>query len=77
MSEAFERETTDRLARIETKIDNGILGRLDAVEGRLDAHPRECPLVVRKAIYTRPVVVALIAAAGVKALDLVARAAGL
>lgn len=69
MSE-FERDVIERLTRLETTLNNGVRADIAAVKKWIEPRPKTCPLVERRNIFVRPITVALLTAAGMKALDL-------
>jgi hypothetical protein len=72
----FEQQVTgyladhgERLARIEAKLENGISKSVRGVEDWIAGHPVQCPIKARRTIYSQPVIIAVLAAGGVKLLD--------
>lgn len=63
-----------RMVRVETKLDNGVVGEIrgikEWVDKWLENHPRECPLVKRKNTYLIPVGVAVMTAVSLRVVDL-------
>lgn len=44
----FEKDVIERLARLETKLENGVTNRITAIENWIKSHPANCPLAKRK-----------------------------
>jgi len=73
--DGFEREVVERLARVEAKLDNGVVAEVRALKEWIkewtNVHPPKCPLVERKAQLTIPIVVGAIAGSIVVAIELI------
>lgn len=61
--------TLDRLARLETLVSNGLTEKVAEVRAWITTHPAKCPITMRRTIYTRPVLVAVLTAAAIKLAD--------
>lgn len=73
--DGFQLEVVERLARVEAKLDNGVVAEVrklnEWIEKWTDVHPPKCPLVERKAQLTIPIVVGAIAGSIVVAIELI------
>lgn len=71
----FQGEVLQRLTKIETKLDNGIVQEMrelrEWTQAWMTGHPPKCPLVERKKTYIVPVSVAVLTAVALKIVDLV------
>lgn len=65
----FQLEVIERLTRLETTLNNGVRADISAIKEWISRRPRECPVATRNTTLVRPVVVAIMAALGVKMLD--------
>ena len=66
-------ELSDRTARVETKLENGLIDGLRAVREWIDGHPRVCPLEKRRNLYVVPITVAILTVVVLKLLDKVVK----
>lgn len=73
----FQGEVLQRLTKIETKLDNGLVHEMrelkEWTQAWMSVHPQKCPLVERKKTYVVPVVVAVLTAVTLKVIDLVVK----
>lgn len=74
----FQMDVVQRLAKIEAKLSNGIIGEIQELKTWtkewMEGHPSKCPLVERKAAFINPILVGVITGAIVLMVDLIVKA---
>jgi hypothetical protein len=66
-----QKEVLGRLSSVETLLRNGLTKKIEAIDRWVMSHPQVCPLERSKATFVLPVVVAVLTAVALKAIDVV------